>query len=804
MPDTVQDLIRQAATKHGVPAELALAVAEQESGFNPTLINPKKVKTPAGEEQAIGTFQFLPSTAKGIGIDPYDPRQNIDGGARYLRELMDRHEGNLDLVLREYGGVKTNTTYVPSVLARLKKFKGTATAPVTQGTSLPVAATAGMMASSTPTGDPVRGRTGSLIAGAGPPVSSPVPRFIKAVGNSAIGEPIEGVIALARGMWDDPLGTMKALGTGITEPIVTNLKAATAAREAGDAKAWTQSMLKAVPLLGPVWEQIAAQQASGDTAGAMGRAFGTAATFALPATMRGIREVKPTGAVPLLRSERTGSGVSQFIEQTVERTVAGRSVFRAFRERQQRALQSEGERLAQSFAHLPLGDTDTALIVRRGIEQSLQDRKLATGQLYDMIDDMTASRTRRVAHVEQVPSRIVGPSGESLTVPQRTLRKVEVGGVQPETRILKTVALPMLRRIRQEGKLIPPQELARTVDILTQIIKSPKTMTFSAFQDARSSLLAIVRSHGDPIPGKAGGAAKLLAGAADDAMMTAARKSGIPNLEDFVREANALWHEAKTVYNAPFIEKILKESPETIPALIRAADIDELTLLRSAVQPATFKAAQARIMRDMFELATDAPVPSGTGAAAQIAISPTAAVQNYPRLSGQKIMSELRRMGPEKAETLFGRDGVKGLQEIAHLAEIVKPQDVNRVAGGLVSAGINASILGGLLYGTFTRGAAAPASAAAMYASINSLSRVLTRPEGITSVRRFLHSLSVGNRPLAIAAGMRLSVLIGQENDLLTARASGQPTTTTAQTLQQATAPPGTPSRELTGPAGPR
>ena len=151
MPDKVQDLIRAAAKQYGVPPELALAVAEQESGFNPTLVNPKKVKTAAGEEQAIGTFQFLPSTAKARGIDPYDPRQNIDGGAKYLRELMDKHQGDLDQVLAEYGGVKNDTNYVPSVQKRILRFQRrvTDTAP-TVTTAPPAAATRGMLPPSTP------------------------------------------------------------------------------------------------------------------------------------------------------------------------------------------------------------------------------------------------------------------------------------------------------------------------------------------------------------------------------------------------------------------------------------------------------------------------------------------------------------------------------------------------------------------------------------------------------------------------------------------------------------------------------
>lgn len=116
MPDvTVQDLIKQEAKKAGVPESLALAVAEQESGFNPTVVNPTS--------GAIGTFQFLPETAKSRGIDANDPVQNIRGGVGYLRELLDQNNGDLEGVLKAYGGVKNDTSYVPGVLGRLKKYQ---------------------------------------------------------------------------------------------------------------------------------------------------------------------------------------------------------------------------------------------------------------------------------------------------------------------------------------------------------------------------------------------------------------------------------------------------------------------------------------------------------------------------------------------------------------------------------------------------------------------------------------------------------------------------------------------------------
>lgn len=125
---SIEDYIRRQAKEQGVPPELALAVAEQESGptFNPAALGPE-IEDPTDRTKkirAIGTFQFLPSTAQTVGIDPHDPAQNIQGGVKYLRQLLDRHEGDLQKVLAEYGGVKTNTTYVPGVLQRIPKFRG--------------------------------------------------------------------------------------------------------------------------------------------------------------------------------------------------------------------------------------------------------------------------------------------------------------------------------------------------------------------------------------------------------------------------------------------------------------------------------------------------------------------------------------------------------------------------------------------------------------------------------------------------------------------------------------------------------
>ncbi len=70
-------MARDAARRHGIPEDLFLRLVNQESRFNP------KARSHKG---AIGLAQLMPFTAAKLGVDPHDPYQNLDGGARYLAE----------------------------------------------------------------------------------------------------------------------------------------------------------------------------------------------------------------------------------------------------------------------------------------------------------------------------------------------------------------------------------------------------------------------------------------------------------------------------------------------------------------------------------------------------------------------------------------------------------------------------------------------------------------------------------------------------------------------------------------------
>ena len=83
---------RAAAQRHGIPEDLFLRLVQQESGFNPTAVSPKG---------ATGLAQLMPDTARGLGVDINDPHQNLDGGARYLKQMYARF-GNWRHALAAY------------------------------------------------------------------------------------------------------------------------------------------------------------------------------------------------------------------------------------------------------------------------------------------------------------------------------------------------------------------------------------------------------------------------------------------------------------------------------------------------------------------------------------------------------------------------------------------------------------------------------------------------------------------------------------------------------------------------------
>ena len=121
-PNRFAGIIDDAARRYRIDPALLDSVIRQESGFRPDVVSS------AG---AVGLMQLMPGTARELGVsDPFDPAQNVEGGAKYLRSLLDRYDGRLDLALAAYnagpgavdhfGGVppyRETREYVSSIMA---------------------------------------------------------------------------------------------------------------------------------------------------------------------------------------------------------------------------------------------------------------------------------------------------------------------------------------------------------------------------------------------------------------------------------------------------------------------------------------------------------------------------------------------------------------------------------------------------------------------------------------------------------------------------------------------------------------
>jgi soluble lytic murein transglycosylase-like protein len=93
-PTAYDALIEKYATVHGVETAVVRAIMATESAFNPNAISS------AG---AIGLMQLMPMTARELGVNPWVPEQNIEGGVRYFSQLL-RMFGGLELALVAYNG----------------------------------------------------------------------------------------------------------------------------------------------------------------------------------------------------------------------------------------------------------------------------------------------------------------------------------------------------------------------------------------------------------------------------------------------------------------------------------------------------------------------------------------------------------------------------------------------------------------------------------------------------------------------------------------------------------------------------
>lgn len=103
-----------AANDHHIKPYIIQGVMAIESGYDPVCTS--------GRGRCIGLMQLDKGVARSLGVDPWDPRENIQGGAAILARLLSKHKGNLRAAIREYNGTG-NQAYMKEVLRAIAQAK---------------------------------------------------------------------------------------------------------------------------------------------------------------------------------------------------------------------------------------------------------------------------------------------------------------------------------------------------------------------------------------------------------------------------------------------------------------------------------------------------------------------------------------------------------------------------------------------------------------------------------------------------------------------------------------------------------
>lgn len=128
---SLDDIYTEASQTYGVSKELLKAMTKQESNFNPNATS---------RSGAQGLMQLMPSTAASLGVtDSYDPYQNIMGGAKYIRKMLDKYNGDVSLALAAYNAGSNNVDKYGGIppFAETQNYVAKITGYLQQGVDIP-------------------------------------------------------------------------------------------------------------------------------------------------------------------------------------------------------------------------------------------------------------------------------------------------------------------------------------------------------------------------------------------------------------------------------------------------------------------------------------------------------------------------------------------------------------------------------------------------------------------------------------------------------------------------------------------
>lgn len=127
----LEEIFTEASQTYGVSVDLLKAMTKQESNFNPNATS---------RSGAQGLMQLMPATAASLGVtNAYDPYQNIMGGAKYIRQMLDRYNGDISLALAAYNAGSNNVDKYGGIppFAETQNYVAKITGYLAEGVAIP-------------------------------------------------------------------------------------------------------------------------------------------------------------------------------------------------------------------------------------------------------------------------------------------------------------------------------------------------------------------------------------------------------------------------------------------------------------------------------------------------------------------------------------------------------------------------------------------------------------------------------------------------------------------------------------------
>ncbi len=351
--------------------------------------------------------------------------------------------------------------------------------------------------------------------------------------------------------------------------------------------------------------------------------------------------------IRLLPSEAAGKSPS-WIERFLKGSVLTSGQMERFRALQNTETKNAVDKLAQSISSFDGSPEDLGRLVQDGIDAHTVEFRKTQGALYDAIDKATEEKTVNVPTAVRRRTPFFDANGKPIITTQTVMTPKLQGPAMPSMAGLKDFATKELKSIEAEKKILDPTLLSQSEGLLQNIIKAPDHVTFRGMRDARSSMLSAARQLDEALPGKRAGLAKKLANLADEAMMNAAQKSGIPNLPDMLRNANALTAEEHRMFEQSLVKKIVEtKKPEAIATLLRGNNVglQETKDLFSVLPTKFHDPVRRQFLQDALRQSID----------------PKSEVLNEARFANL-----IDKIGDERGKVIFGSNwnNIKELTEI--------------------------------------------------------------------------------------------------------------------------------------------